>query len=70
MILFLCFKKNLVKKIIGKFLSKNYGRLSILTNYRLRACNKFFVSPNCFTPKPKVTSMVIHFLPKIKKCLK
>ena len=27
---------------------------------------KFFVSPNCFFPKPKVTSMVIHFQPKSK----
>ena len=25
------------------------------------------VSPNCFWPKPKVTSMVIHFKPKLKK---
>ena len=64
------FQKELGEKIIGKFLSKNYGRLSILTNYRLHPCNKFFVSPNCFTPKPKVTSMVIHFLPKIKKMFK
>ena len=28
---------------------------------------KFLVSPSCFTPKPKVTSIVIHFKPKINK---
>jgi len=57
------FQKELGEKIVGKYLSKNYGRLSILTNYRLRIKNKFLVSQNCFFPKPKVTSMVINFYP-------
>ena len=26
--------------------------------------NKFLVSPNCFKPKPKIISTVIHFKPK------
>ena len=30
------FQKELGKKIIGNFKSNNYGRLSILTNYRLK----------------------------------
>ena len=51
------------EKILGKFRSKNYGRLSILTNYRLKVFSKFLVSPNCFFPKPKVKSIVIHFKP-------
>ena len=55
------FQKELGEKIIGKFPSKNYGRLSIITNFRLRVIKKFLVSANCFFPKPKVTSMVIHF---------
>ncbi len=58
------FQKELGKKIIGKFSTPEYGRLSILSNYRLRIAGKFLVSPNCFQPKPKVTSMVIHFKPK------
>ena len=60
------FQKELGEKILGKFQSKNYGRLSILTNYRLLFINKFVVSPNCFFPKPKVNSIVIHFKPKLK----
>ena len=55
------FQKELGEKIIGKFPSKNYGRLSIITNFKLKIIQKFLVSPNCFYPKPKVTSMVIHF---------
>ena len=55
------FQKELGERIIGKFPSKNYGRLSIISNYRLRIIKKFLVSANCFFPKPKVKSMVIHF---------
>ena len=51
------FQKELGEKILSKFPSKNYGRMSILTNYRLSYVNKFYVSPNCFSPKPKVCSL-------------
>ncbi len=61
------FQKELGKKIIGNFLSNDYGRLSILTNFRFKIFKFFYISPNCFFPKPKVTSMVIHFKPKISK---
>tara|TARA_X000000950_G_scaffold286891_1_gene397215 strand:- start:668 stop:1450 length:783 start_codon:yes stop_codon:yes gene_type:complete len=57
------FQKELGEKIISKFPSINYGRLSILANLKIIIKNKFMVSPNCFFPKPKVTSMVIHFTP-------
>ena len=62
--LILMFQKELGNKIIGKYKSINYSRLSILTNLRLTIINKFLVSPNCFRPKPKINSMVIHFTPK------
>ena len=60
------FQKELGEKIIGKFSTKDYGRLSILTNLRLKIIKKFLVSPFSFFPKPKVLSMVIHFQPKKK----
>ncbi len=58
------FQKELGEKIIGKFKSKNYSRLSILSNLRLSVSDKFLVSQNCFSPRPKITSLVIHFSPK------
>ena len=58
------FQKELGEKIIGSYKSNNYGRLSILSNLRLKTVNKFYISSNCFKPKPKVNSMVIHFKPK------
>ena len=30
----------------------------------MKVISKFLISPNCFYPKPKVTSIVIHFKPK------
>jgi len=57
------FQKELGEKIIGKFPSKNYGRLSIISNFRLKILNKFLISANCFFPKPKINSMIIHFQP-------
>jgi len=62
--LILMFQKELAEKILGRYKTSHYGRLSILTNYRLNIIDKFNVSPNSFFPKPKITSTVIHFEPK------
>jgi 16S rRNA (adenine1518-N6/adenine1519-N6)-dimethyltransferase len=64
--LILMFQKELAEKIIGKFSTAGYGRLSILTSYRLNIVKNFLVSPNCFFPKPKINSMVVSFQPKNK----
>ena len=64
------FQKELGDKIIGNFPSSNYGRLSIVTNFRLNIIKKFLVSPNCFFPKPKINSMVIQFKPQLNKYFK
>ena len=60
------FQKELGEKIISKFPSKKYGRISILTNLKLEEKKNFLISPNCFFPKPKIYSMIIHFKPKSK----
>ena len=68
--LILMFQKELAEKIIAKFPSKKYGRLSILTSYKLNVKDKFLVSPNCFFPKPKIYSSVLHLQPKRKLIIK
>ncbi|MDB3858087.1 hypothetical protein N9305_01655 [Pelagibacteraceae bacterium] len=60
------FQKELAERIVGKFNTTKYGRLSILTNYKLRIIKKFSVSPNCFFPVPKVDSTVLFFKPNKK----
>ena len=64
--LILMFQKELAEKITGKHLSSDYGRLSIISNYRLKVLKKFNISANCFIPRPKITSTLLHFRP-IKK---
>ena len=63
--LILMFQKEVADKIIGK----SYGRLSILANFRLNFLKSFEVSPNCFNPKPKVISKIIHLVPNLRKNL-
>ncbi len=59
------FQKEVGDKIIGNYPSSHYGRLSIITNFRLKINKNFLVSPNCFFPKPKIKSMVIQFKPQL-----
>tara|TARA_B100000900_G_scaffold276342_1_gene236216 strand:+ start:221 stop:1009 length:789 start_codon:yes stop_codon:yes gene_type:complete len=62
--LILMFQKEVANRIISKFNTKNYGRLSILSNWKLNIKKIFDVKPSCFSPKPKVDSTVLLFEPK------
>jgi 16S rRNA (adenine1518-N6/adenine1519-N6)-dimethyltransferase len=42
---------------------KDYGRLSVLTQWRMRARTLFDVPPQAFTPQPKVMSSVVSLTP-------
>ena len=66
------FQKEMADRIIGKYGTSKYGRLSILTNYRLNVLAKFKVSPNCFFPRPKIDSTMLLLKPnnKIKNKIK
>ena len=61
------FQKEVGEKIIANLGSRNYSRLSIITKFRLKVLNYFYVSKNCFFPKPKVDSIVIEFQPIVRK---
>ena len=58
------FQKEVANRIISKFNTKNYGRLSILSNWKLNIKKIFDVKPSCFSPRPKVDSTVLLFEPK------
>ena len=62
--LILMFQKEVADRIISKFGTKNYGRLSIITNWRLDIKKIADVKPNSFFPKPKVDSSLLFFFPK------
>ena len=63
--LILMFQKEVADRIISKINTPNYGRLSILLNWKMNIEKVFDIGPNCFYPKPKVYSTLIRFTPKI-----
>jgi len=62
--LILMFQKEVADRIISKFNSPEYGRLSILTNWKLDVKKICDIKSNCFNPKPKVDSSLLFFEPK------
>ena len=62
--LILMFQKEVADRIISNFNSSYYGRLAILSNWKLNVKKIWDISPNCFSPKPKVDSSLLHFTPK------
>jgi len=68
--LILMFQKEVADKILAKYNTTNYGRLSVLTAARLKITNRFNVSPNSFYPVPKVKSTVLVLEPITNKNFK
>jgi len=62
--LILMFQKEVADRIVAQFNNSTYGRLSILANWRLNINKICDISPECFSPKPKIQSTLIHFTPK------
>ncbi len=62
--LVLMFQKEVADRIISKFNTKEYGRLTVLANWRLNIKKILDVKPTSFQPKPKVNSTVLLFEPK------
>ncbi len=65
-LLTLMFQKEVADRIIAKPGSKNYGRLSILTNWLTQSTKLFDIPGKAFIPRPKVTSTVIQLKPLSK----
>ena len=64
--LILMFQKEVANRIIAQFNTSAYGRLSILANWRLNIKKICDISPESFSPRPKIQSSLIHFTPKKK----
>ena len=64
--LILMFQKDVAERIIAKTNTKNYGRLSIISNWKLKITKHFDISKFCFHPKPKVESSILSFVPETK----
>ena len=56
-------QKEVADRLIAKPRSKDYGRLSIVTQFLAKPRRLFDLPPRAFVPAPKVTSTVIELLP-------
>ena len=62
--LILMFQKEVADRIIAKFNTSSYGRLSILSNWKLNIEKICDIKPESFSPKPKIDSSLLFFSPK------
>ena len=62
--LILMFQKEVADRIIAEPNNSNYGRLSIISNWKLNIKKICDIKPNAFSPKPKIESSLLLFYPK------
>jgi 16S rRNA (adenine1518-N6/adenine1519-N6)-dimethyltransferase len=60
----LMFQKEVAQRIVAKPGDNAYGRLGVLAGWRTEARIVFDLPPQAFTPPPKVTSAVVHIVPR------
>tara|TARA_B110000967_G_scaffold200553_1_gene236524 strand:- start:610 stop:1398 length:789 start_codon:yes stop_codon:yes gene_type:complete len=64
--LVLMFQKEVANRIIAKSDTSTYGRLSILSNWKLDIKKIIDIKPESFSPRPKIDSSLLLFTPKEK----
>jgi 16S rRNA (adenine1518-N6/adenine1519-N6)-dimethyltransferase len=57
-------QKEVVDRLAAKRRTKDYGRLSVVTQWLCTVEPLFDVNPRAFTPPPKVTSTVVRLTPR------
>tara|TARA_Y100000741_G_scaffold320686_1_gene269372 strand:- start:553 stop:1344 length:792 start_codon:yes stop_codon:yes gene_type:complete len=62
----LMFQKEVADRILAEFNSKNYGRISIISSWKMDIEKIRDISPNSFFPSPKIKSSLLVFKPKDK----
>jgi 16S rRNA (adenine1518-N6/adenine1519-N6)-dimethyltransferase len=62
--LVLMFQREVAERIVAAPGGKQYGRLSVLAQWRTRPRILFDVKPSAFVPPPKVTSSLVELIPR------
>ena len=64
--LVLMFQKEVAERIIAESNTSKYGRLSILSNWKLHIKKIIDIKPQSFSPRPKIDSTLLLFTPREK----
>ncbi len=62
--LVLMFQKEVADRIISSYNCSEYGRLTILANWKLEIKKVIDIKPHSFSPRPKIDSTLLVFSPK------
>jgi 16S rRNA (adenine1518-N6/adenine1519-N6)-dimethyltransferase len=62
--LVLMFQREVAERIVAAPGTKNYGRLSVLAQWRTEPQLLFDIAPSAFVPPPKITSSVVELTPR------
>lgn len=60
----LMFQKEVADRLLAQPRAKDYGRLSVVTQWRFAVKALFDIPARAFTPPPKVTSTVVRLVPR------
>ena len=56
-------QKEVIDRMVARPATADYGRLSVMLQWRYAMENVLFVPPECFDPPPRVDSAVVRMLP-------
>ena len=62
--LVLMFQKEVAERIVAETNTSKYGRLSILSNWKLNIKKIIDIKPQSFSPRPKIDSTLLLFTPR------
>ena len=58
------FQKEVADRIVAEVNTKNYGRLSVISQWKMNIKKIIDIKPYSFYPKPKILSTLLEFTPK------
>jgi 16S rRNA (adenine1518-N6/adenine1519-N6)-dimethyltransferase len=64
--LVLMFQREVADRIVAQPGGKQFGRLSVLAQWRAETRRLFDIKPSAFVPPPKVTSSLVELVPRAK----
>lgn len=63
----LMFQKEVAARLVALPHTSNYGRLSVMCQWKARIQKIFDLPPGAFSPPPKVSSTVVHLTPRLPR---
>jgi len=63
----LMFQKEVAARLIASPNTSDYGRLSVMCQWKANVKKLFDLPPGAFLPAPKVTSTVVHLTPRVPR---